>query len=391
MSTVLEMARGIQPRLAELIRWFHAHPEVSGKETETAKRILEELDEIGGYSIRAGVNGCGILADMEGGAPGPKIALRADMDALQITEETGLAFASENHGVMHACGHDNHVTMLLGAARLLSAMRGDISGSVRLIFQPAEELSPVGGAKGMIAAGAIDGVDAVFGLHVWPDLPVGTFGTRPGPLMASSDHFSVHIDGKSSHGAKPNAGIDAVVAGSQFVTALQTIISRNLDPMQSAVISVGRFVSGTRYNIIAEKCELEGTCRTFEPGVREMAERRLNEVLHGICVLSGCNGSLDYEHGYCSVVNDAAQAEYMLNTAAELFGPDSVTVPEQPSMCAEDFAFYLREKPGAFAWLGTALKGQESYPLHNCHFTAPEEILWRGAALFTQIVLGYGR
>ncbi len=391
METILKAARAIQPRLVELRRRLHAHPEVSGNEVGTARRVLEELNAIGGYSIRHGVSGFGILADMDGGAAGPKIALRADMDALQITEETGLPFTSETPGVMHACGHDNHVAMLLGAARLLSEMREDIKGSVRLIFQPAEELSPVGGAKGIIAAGALDGVDAVFGLHVWPDLPMGTFGTRPGPLMASSDHFSVCIEGKSSHGAKPNAGIDAIVAGSQFVSAIQTIVSRNMDPMQSVVISIGKFHSGTRYNIIAEQCEMEGTCRTFAPEARELAERRLNDILHGICALSGCTGTLNYEHGYCSVVNDAAQAEYVLKVAESLFGSSCAEVPAEPSMCAEDFAFYLREKPGAFAWLGTALDGEEVWPLHNCHFTAPEDILWRGAALLAQIVLGYGR
>ena len=348
--TILEAAQQIQPQLVQLRRQFHAHPEISQHEEETARRVVEELEAIGGYTIRTGISGSGVLADLEGGQPGPKVALRADMDALQITEETGLPFASENSGVMHACGHDNHITMLLGAARLLAGMKDQLKGSVRLIFQPAEELSPVGGSRGMMEAGALEGVDAVFGLHVWPELPMGTFGTKPGPLMASSDHFSVYIDGRSSHGAKPDAGIDAVVAGSQFVTAAQTIISRNTDPLQSAVITIGRFHGGTRYNIVAGECELEGTCRTFSPKVRELAEHRLNEVLQGICTLSGCTGELKYEHGYCSVMNDPKMTDYLLKTAASLFGADKAVTVAEPSMCAEDFAFYLTEKPGAFAW-----------------------------------------
>ena len=385
--TILEAAQQMQPHLSELRRAFHAHPEVSGQEKETARRVQEELKAIGGYTLRTGVSGNGILADLEGGKPGPKVALRADMDALQITEETGLPFDSQNPGVMHACGHDNHITMLLGAARLLAQYKDQLEGSVRLIFQPAEEMSPVGGSRGMMAAGALEGVDAVFGLHVWPELPMGTFGTKAGPLMASSDHFSVQLHGSSSHGAKPDAGIDAVVAGAQFVTAAQTIVSRNTDPLQSAVITIGRLQAGTRYNIVAGECEMEGTCRTFNPKVRELAERRLQEVLNGVCTLSGCTGELKYERGYCSVMNDPKQADYLLRTAAELFGQDKAVKVEEPSMCAEDFAFYLTEKPGAFAWLGTALPGEEAWPLHNCHFTAPEDILWRGAALLAQMAL----
>lgn len=320
--TILEAAQSIQPRLVELRRQFHAHPEVSGQEKETARRVEQELREIGGYTLRTQVSGNGILADLKGALPGPTVALRADMDALQIQEETGLPFASENPGLMHACGHDNHITMLLGAARLLKEFQPQLQGNVRLIFQPAEELSPVGGARGMMAAGALDGVDAVFGLHVWPELPMGTFGTKAGPLMASSDHFTVHLQGSSSHGAKPDAGIDAVVAGSQFVTAAQTIVSRNTDPLQSAVITIGRIQGGTRYNIVAGECELEGTCRTFNPQVRELAERRMGEILQGVCTLSGCTGKLDYQRGYCSVMNDPEKADYLLDTARELFGED---------------------------------------------------------------------
>ena len=384
--SILEAARAIQPHLVELRRDFHEHPEISYMEKETSARVAAELEAIGGYTVTTGVNGYGILADLQGSQPGPKVALRADMDALQIDEETGLPFASKNVGVMHACGHDAHITMLLGAARLLAQHKDQIKGSVRLIFQPAEERSPTGGAQGMIEQGALDGVDAVFGMHVWPDLPMGVFSTKAGPLMAASDHFSIKIKGESCHGAQPHLGSDAVVAGSEFVTTLQSIISRNADPMKSAVITVGRFHSGTRYNIVSGECELEGTCRTFDVDVRDMVERRIREVLAGVCMASGCSYELKYDRGYCAVNNDPAKARYVQETAEKLFGQEGF-IPAAPSTCAEDFAFYLTKKPGAFLWLGTTAAGEPYWPLHNCHYAPNEEVLWRGAALMTQMVL----
>ena len=386
--SLLNNAKDLQSWLVHIRRQIHAFPEISGEEQKTAKYIIDELHAIGGYKIRCEINGHGIIADLESHVPGPRIALRADMDALHIQEETGLSFASKNSGVMHACGHDAHVTMLLGAAKLLYNMRDQIKGSVRLIFQPAEELSPIGGARGMILAGALEDVDSIYGLHVWPYLPMGVLGTKSGTLMASSDHFEVQIDGRASHGAKPSDGLDAIVAGAQFVNAVQTIVSRNIDPMQSAVISIGECHAGTRYNIIAEQCRMEGTCRTFNMNVRDVVENRLKDILHGVCQLSGCRGCLNYERGYPPVINDLKQTEYLLKTAEELFGVDRVAAVPEPSTCAEDFAFYLQEKPGAFAWLGTALPGEEIYPLHNSHFTIPEDILWNGAAFLAQLVIG---
>lgn len=387
--TITEAAQNLTPHLSELRREFHRHPEVSGNESQTADQIVSELSAIGGYQIDKNVGGYGVLAVLQGALPGKTVALRADMDALQINEETGLPFCSENPGVMHACGHDNHMTMLLGAARLLAERKNELHGTVRLIFQPAEELSPKGGSRDMIAAGALDGVDAVFGLHVWPELPSGTFGIKAGPLMAASDHFSVLIRGKSSHAAAPEEGIDALTTGAQFISAIQTIVSRNTDPVKPAVISVGKMRAGTRYNIIAETCEMEGTCRTFDPEVRELVAQRLQEVLDGVCHLSGCTGKLKYDRGYMSVCNDPAMADYLHNTAVDLFGRDHAVIVDHPSMCGEDFAYYLAEKPGAFAWLGTALPQRETWPLHSCRFDVDESILWRGSALLAQLALQF--
>ncbi|MCI7262209.1 MAG: M20 family metallopeptidase [Clostridiaceae bacterium] len=385
--TLLESAQALQPRLAELRREFHAHPEVSGQEEQTAARVLKKLEEIGGYEIRTGISGHGILAELKGALPGPMVALRADMDALQITEETNLPYASQNPGVMHACGHDNHITMLLGAAHLLAEYREKLSGSVRLIFQPAEEQSPTGGSRGLMAAGALDGVSEVYGLHVWPDLPLGCFGVKGGALMAASDHFLIRINGESSHGAQPNEGVDALMAGVQLASALQTIVSRNTDPLKSAVITLGRFRAGTRYNIVPGDCEIEGTCRTFDPEVRNLAERRVKEITEGICAAMDCKCEVKYERGYCAVMNDPEKARRVKKTAEALFGPEKAIQVDTPSMCAEDFAFYLTETPGAFAWLGTGESEKTAWPLHNCHFTPNEDILWRGAALLACLAL----
>ena len=385
--TVAESAKAIEEHLRQLRREFHRHPETSGNERETAARIVRELEDIGGFEIREGVGGNGVIAELSGALPGPTTALRADMDALQIEEETGLSFRSENPGVMHACGHDNHITMALGAARLLAQGKDELRGRVRMIFQPSEELSPQGGSRKMIEEGALEGVDAVFGMHVWPDLPLGKVGVKAGPLMAASDHFTVTIKGKPSHAARPNEGIDALVAGAQFVTAAQTIVSRNADPMKSIVITIGRLNAGTRYNIIAGECVLEGTCRTFDPSVRDLAERRLSEVLAGICTVSGCTGELNYERGYMAVMNDGKMADYMKESADRILG-NGTAVTVEPAMTAEDFSFYLDKKPGAFAWIGTTPPGETVWPLHSSHYSPDEGVLWRGAALLAGLALG---
>lgn len=388
--TVVESAREMEEYLQTLRREFHRRPEVSRQERETSARAAAELRAIGGFEIRENVGGYGIIAELRGERPGKTVALRADMDALQIEEETGLSFRSENRGVMHACGHDNHITMALGAARLLAERRKELAGSVRFIFQPAEELSPEGGSRRMIEAGAMDGVDAVFGLHVWPDLPLGKVSIREGAVMAASDHFTVTIKGKPSHAARPDEGIDALVAGAQFVTAAQTIVSRNSDPTKAIVITIGTLKAGTRYNIVAGECVLEGTCRTFDPAVRDLAERRLSEVLEGICTVSGCRGELNYERGYMAVVNDKKMAAYAARTADRLLG-EGTAVRAEPAMTAEDFSFYLKERPGAFAWIGTTAEGEERWPLHSSHYSPNEGVLWRGAALLAGLALDFNR
>ncbi len=404
---IIESAKAIEPHLVELRREFHRHPELSEQEKETSERVLRELEAIGGYHIRSHVGGYGILAEITGTASVPPtasvlagnpvsdadatapqvVALRADMDALSIREDTGLPCSSEQDGVMHACGHDHHITILLGAARLLRKYQQNFHGTVRLIFQPAEELSPTGGSRRMIEEGALDGVKAVFGLHVWPNLPAGVVGCKAGPQMAASDRFSVDFEGESSHGAMPDQGNDALVAGAQFVTAVQSIIARNKNPMKAGVVTIGVFQSGSRYNIVPGSCHLEGTVRTFDPEVRTMIEKRLNTLFEGIRDGFSMKGEFQYHKGYTSVRNDPAMADFALETAGELFGDANAVRLEEPAMTAEDFAFYLEKVPGAFVWLGTTPEGDPVWPLHSAHYAGNEDVLWRGAALLASLAM----
>lgn len=386
-----KLAENISEDLKKIRSTLHMYPEPSTFEEKTANIILKELERIGIKDIRSGLGngGHGIIATVEGASEGKMIAFRADMDALAINEDTNLECSSLNEGYMHACGHDNHITMVLGAARLIYENRKNLKGKVRFIFQPAEELSPEGGAKSMIEEGALDGVDAIFGYHVWPELDYGVFGIKEGPLMAASDHFYVSIKGKSSHAAGPENGIDAAVAGSEFVGAIQHIISRNISPIDNAVITVGTIQAGTRYNIVAEEYKLEGTCRTLKPEVRDLAQRRLKEVLEGICQMYGCQGTLDYQRGYIPLINDKKMVEFAEKEARNLFGTEYVRRVNEPVLKAEDFAFYLEKKPGAFIWIGTKEKDKKYWPLHNSHFAPNDDLLWRGTALLVKMAFDF--
>ncbi|MFI3251261.1 MAG: M20 family metallopeptidase, partial [Eubacteriales bacterium] len=271
---ITNQAQALQPYLVSLREAFHSCPETAGEESKTAQRIVDELEKIGGYTITTQVGGHGVLAEIQGPNPGPTLVFRADMDALNIQEETELSCASTNPGKMHACGHDFHVTMLLGGAKLIKEQQAQLKGTIRLCFQPSEECTPKGGSRDMIEGGALKNADAVFGLHVWPDAPSGKFGIRPGPLMAASDRFFARFKGRASHAARPHEGVDALVAGAQFITTVQTLISRNKNPLHDGVITMGKCVAGSAYNIVPEHCTIEGTCRTFLPEDRALIETR---------------------------------------------------------------------------------------------------------------------
>lgn len=389
MSCIIEEAKAIQPELVSVRRDFHQYPEISRHEERTSGKVAGYLKEMGCDEVITQVGGHGVIGVIKGKKEGGVVALRADMDALQIMEETGAKYQSKVEGVMHACGHDDHMTGLLGAAKLLIRRKEELCGTVKLVFQPAEELSPVGGSRGMLESGYLDDVDAIYGLHVWPDLPHGTVGVKAGPLMAATDHFTIKIHGKSAHGAKPDQGVDAVVLGAQFVMAAQTFVSRRVSPLDSAVVTFGIFHAGTRYNIISGECLLDGTVRTLNEKTRDMIEESMRKLLDAVCLQSGATAEITYGRGYPALVNHEEDAALVKKTAAALFGEDHVADVQEPAMPAEDFSFYLKEKKGAFVWLGTAEEGKEAWPLHNCRFDVNEDILWRGAALLAQTALDY--
>ncbi|USG66875.1 amidohydrolase [Brevibacillus ruminantium] len=348
--TTDEQARltDLDDRLVAIRRHLHEYPELSGEEFETTARIREWLAEAGIQTADYGLK-TGVIAEIGGQSEGPIIALRADIDALPIQEETGLSYASRYPGKMHACGHDFHTAALLGAAFLLKERESELQGRVRLIFQPAEEKAL--GALQVIESGALEGVRAIFGLHNKPDLPVGTIGIKAGALMAAADGFLLEVKGLGTHAAVPEAGVDPIVAASQIVTSLQSIVSRNIGSQQQAVVSVTRFHSGTSWNVIPEKAILDGTIRTFEEGVRATARERFQQIVEGVAAAYRVQADLRWIQGPPAVRNDGRLAE-LARTAAENLGLRTVEPP--PSPAGEDFAYYQKEVPGLFLFVGTA-------------------------------------
>ncbi|MCZ8521707.1 MULTISPECIES: amidohydrolase [Paenibacillus] len=370
-------AAELLPELTALRRELHRRPELSMEEVETTRRIREELAREGIRLLPLDLP-VGVLAEIDGGEPGPLVALRADIDALPITEETGLPFASEIPGRMHACGHDFHTAAILGAAKLLKRRAGRFRGTVRLLFQPGEEKGT--GAKALIRAGALEGVQAIFGMHNKPELPVGTIGLTAGPLMASVDGFKIRIRGKGGHAAIPDAAIDPIVAASAVVGGLQTAVSRSISPHQSAVLSVCSFQAGTTWNVIPDEAVLDGTIRTFDAGVRAQMPKLLERIAAGIAAGYGAEAEVSWFAGIPFVDNDPGAVD-LVRTAAEALSLQ-ITKAERSSG-GEDFAYYQREVPGCFVWLGTA--GGEQW--HHPKFTVSEEALAPAAALFALTAL----
>ncbi|MDQ0920282.1 M20 peptidase aminoacylase family protein [Paenibacillus sp. V4I5] len=335
-------------KLIAIRRQLHQYPELSYEEFETTASIrtwLQEADiRIANYPLKTG-----LVAEIGGKQGGPIIAIRADIDALPIQEETGFAYASVIPGKMHACGHDFHTAAILGAAFLLKQQENELDGTVRFIFQPAEEKA--GGAEKVISSGALEGVRAIFGMHNKPDLPVGTIGIKSGPLMAAADGFVVEIEGVGTHAAVPEAGIDPIVTGAHIVTALQSIVSRNISSLHSAVISVTKMHSGTAWNVIPDKAILDGTVRTFDENVRSVVLNRFDQVVQGVAAAYGTKASVRWIKGPPSVLNDAELAEVAVQAAGHA-GLQVIT--PTPSSAGEDFAFYLKKIPGVFVFMGTS-------------------------------------
>jgi amidohydrolase len=383
---IKEISKTISEEIIEWRRDFHQHPELSFEEKRTSKIVAEFLKGCG-LQVKENVNGYGVVADLIGAEKGPTIAFRADMDALPIQEETGLPFASKVPGVMHACGHDGHTAILMGAVRLLTSQKDKLKGNVRFIFQPAEELNP-GGALGMIQEGVLHGVEAVFGLHLWSELPSGTFRTCYGPMMAATDRFTIEIEGKGGHGGMPHKTIDSIVIASHLVMSAQHIISRNIDPLESGVITFGELKAGTAFNIIANKAVLEGTARSFTPEVRETLQKKLQELTDGLAKIYGATIKINYQRGYPAVVNHDREVDIMIDVAKEVFGVEN-TGTMKPIMVGEDFSYYLKEVPGAFCFVGAGDPNQPMYPHHHPRFQIDESVLPLAAEWFYRLALKY--
>ena len=384
-DTIKKLVQEATADICRMRRHIHENPELSNEEVQTAAYMAQMLRSFGIETEEHVAGTHAVLGRLTGGKPGPTIALRTDMDALPITEETGLPFSSKQQGIMHACGHDGHMSILLGAAKVLSALREELAGTILFICQPAEEKSPTGGAKQVVKSGVLDGVHAVYGFHMWPNLPTGKIGVRAGAMMAASDHVRVVIHGKSSHAAMPHKGIDAVVAAGQFITAVQEIISRQINPLYPAVLTFGRISGGTRYNIVADTVELEGTCRTYDIEAQDMVETSLGNMLKGLDMMYGTTSELQYERGYAAVVNSPKQAAFIADTVKACLGEQALADIQEPAMTAEDFSGYLQAYDGGFYWLGTTKLGQTMYPLHNSHFAVDEASLPIGVEVMVSL------
>lgn len=351
-------------------RHLHMNPELSFKEEKTAQYIHDFYADLG-IEVRKGVGGNGVVARVSGGRPGKTVALRADFDALPIQDEKDVAYKSTVPGVMHACGHDGHTATLLQLAKAIHELHEDLAGDYVFIHQHAEEFAP-GGAISMIEDGCLDGVDVIFGTHLWSLTPLGTIEYLTGPVMAAADRFDIKIQGAGGHGAAPHQTKDAIVIGAQLVMNLQQLVSRRVDPIDAAVLSIGSFVAQNAFNVIADSAKLGGTVRTFNPDIRHLMEREMKRVVDGTALANDCTIDFEYVRGYPAVVNHKAETEFLKTVAEGILGVESV-VESTPQMGGEDFAYYLEKVPGTFFFTGA--KPDNPYPHHHPKFDIDENAM----------------
>ena len=363
-------------------RDFHKHPELSFKEFRTSKIVAEKLKNFG-IETKKNIGKTGVVGILKGEKNGPTIALRADMDALPIQETNDISYKSVNKGIMHACGHDAHTAMLLGAAEALSKMRHEIKGEIRFIFQPAEE--GFGGAKYMIKDGAIDNVDEIYGMHVWNYQKSGTVGVQSGPVMAAADIFTIEINGIGGHGAAPQGTVDSIVVASHLIQSLQTIVSRNTNPLESTVVTIGQINGGYNFNIIADKVILNGTARSYTNNNKTIIKKRMKEIINGIEKMYNAKIKLNYKDGYPPLINDEMASKNVSNAATKIVG--SNVIKPYLSMGGEDFSYYTNKIPGCFFFLGTSPKDRPpmSTPQHCSHFDIDEEAMLIGSSIFVEL------
>lgn len=382
---IKKLAAEVKDYVIELRREFHMYPEKSGEEIRTSRRVKEELDKMGILNTNAG--GTGIIATIKGEKPGKTVALRADMDALEVSEKNDKPYKSKNEGLMHACGHDGHTAMLLGVAKILSEIKSELPGTVKLIFQPAEEVAQ--GALRMIDDGAMDGVDNIFGMHLWSGLPTGKVSVEAGPRMAAVDVFDITVQGKGGHGSAPHEGVDAVVVASNIVMALQTIVSREFTPLEPLVVTVGKLVAGTRFNVLASEAKLEGTNRYFNPKIKDVLPQAIERIAKQVAAGYRAEAYVNYKFATSPVINDPESSSLAAKAAEKIVGRDGL-VEYEKVMGGEDFAEYLKLAPGVFALVGIGNeKKGTNYPHHNPNFDLDEDVLEIGVALYLQYALDY--
>ncbi len=386
MTDFLKEARALFPYTQTMRRDFHIHPELGFHEVRTGGIVAKELEALG-LEVTKGVGKTGVVGLLEGSKAGPTLLLRFDMDALPIVEETGAEYASQNPGVMHACGHDGHTAMGLTVARILQNHRSELAGTIKFCFQPSEEGfngEEVGGNEMMIRDGVLEGprVEKTLSMHLWNERPLGWVGIGKGPVMAGAEQFEIKLTGKGGHGAVPNLTIDPIVAGSQIINALQTIVSRNVPPLKAAVVSVTTFHSGTAFNVIPQEAVLTGTIRTFDLEVRKTVLQRFEKVVREIASAMGCEVKLDVQRVTPAVINDESIATSVLNTASQLLPESELDGSPYITMGAEDMAFMQEKVPGCYFFIGSNNKERHlDYGHHHPKFDFDEEALVRGAAL----------
>ncbi|HEY9729965.1 MAG TPA: M20 family metallopeptidase [Chroococcales cyanobacterium] len=385
-SSIRSDIRALQPQIVEWRRHLHQRPELGFQEQLTAQFIAQKLQEWG-IEHQTGIAKTGIVATISSDRPGPVLAIRADMDALPIQEENDVPYCSQHDGIMHACGHDGHTAIALGTAYYLAQHRERFSGTVKIIFQPAEE-GP-GGAKPMVEAGVLKNpdVDAIIGLHLWNNLPLGTVGVRNGALMAAVECFNCKILGKGGHGAMPHQTVDSIVVSAQIVNALQTIVARNVDPIESAVVTVGKLHAGTALNVIADTACMSGTVRYFNPKFEGYFEQRIEQVIAGICQSQGASYEFEYLRLYPPTINNPQMAELVRSIALDVVETSAGIVPECQTMGGEDMSFFLQAVPGCYFFLGSANPDKDlAYPHHHPRFNFDETALEMGVEIFVRCV-----
>ena len=385
IEQIHQMIDDLYDEMVEIRRYLHQYPEVSFHEFKTAKYIANYYEKLD-IPYEKNVGGNGIIATLKGGKPGKTVALRADFDALPIQDEKEVAYKSKNPGVMHACGHDGHTATLLVLAKVMKQLQKHLSGTIIFLHQHAEEMTP-GGAKPIIESGKLDEVDAVFGNHLWATTPLGTIQTRPGVFMAGADRFDVVINGRGGHGAYPHETKDALLIGAEIVSQIQNIISRRIDPLQTAVITIGKFEAGNTFNVIADKAKFVGTVRYLDPEIQQIIRTEMERVVKGICIANDADYIFNYEAGYPPVMNHEEETELIFKASAKIQEVKAAETVE-PQMGGEDFSYYLQLKPGAFFFTGAKIENQH-FPHHHPMFDFDERAMPIAAKMLIGAYLQY--